>query len=51
MIGAVMAMQDAGYIIGSYVLTVAVVAGFTWRVLRGGRRLADQIDDHDKYWT
>ena len=49
--GAVLAMEDAGFILGSYAVTFAVIAGFTWRVLRGGRRLADRIDDHDKYWT
>lgn len=51
MIAATIAMEDAGYIIGSYALTLAVIVGFTWRVLRSGRKLADQIDDHDKYWT
>ena len=44
-------MEDAGFILGSYAVTFAVIAGFAWRVLRGGRRLADRIDDHDKYWT
>ena len=48
---AVLAMQDAGFIIGSYVLTFAVVGGFAWRALRTGRRLADQVDDERKYWT
>jgi hypothetical protein len=45
------AMQDAGYILGSYALTFAVVGVFAWRALRHGRRLSDQIDDADKYWT
>ncbi len=49
--GGIVALQDAGFILGSYGLTFAAIAGFTWRVLRGGRRLADRIDDHDKYWT
>lgn len=44
-------MQDAGFIIGSYLITFAVVGGFSWRVLRRGRQLADQVDDADKYWT
>jgi heme exporter protein CcmD len=48
---AIVAMQDAGFILGSYALTFAVVGGFAWRVLRRGRRLGDQIDDADKYWT
>ena len=45
------AMDNAGYILGSYALTFVVIAGFAVRVLRGGRRLADRIDDDDKYWT
>lgn len=48
---AVLAMDDAGYIIGSYVLTFAVIGGFAWRSLRNGRRLGDQVDDEQKYWT
>jgi heme exporter protein CcmD len=51
MIGAVLAMDNAGYIIGSYAITVAVIGGFATYVLRKGRRLADQVDDADKYWT
>jgi hypothetical protein len=45
------AMQDAGYILGSYALTFAAVGAFAWRAIRHGRRLGDQIDDADKYWT
>jgi hypothetical protein len=44
-------MDDAGFILGSYALTFAAVALFSWRVLRTGRKLADQIDDDHKYWT
>ena len=43
--------DDAGFIIGSYVVTFVVIGGFAWRVLRSGRRLADQIEDDRKYWT
>ena len=43
--------DDAGFIIGSYVITFVVIGGFAARVIRGGRRLADQIDDDRKYWT
>ena len=49
--GAVVAIEDAGFILGSYAVTSAVIAGLAWRVLRSGRRLADRVDDHDKYWT
>lgn len=45
------AMDDAGFIIGSYVLTFAVVGAFAWRSLREGRRLADRVADEHKYWT
>lgn len=47
----ILALQDAGYILGAYAIVFAAVGGFTWRVLSGGRKLADQIDDSDKYWT
>lgn len=46
-----LAMDDAGFILGSYAITFAVVALFTWRVLRGARRLTDQVDDEQKYWN
>ena len=39
------AMQDAGFILGSYALTFATVGAFAWRVLRQGRRLGEQVDD------
>lgn len=51
MSAAILAMKDAGFIIGSYVITFAVVGGFAWRALRNGRRLADRVDDDHKYWT
>ncbi len=43
-------MEDAGFIIGSYVLTFATVGLLAWRYIRAGRRLADQVPDEDKYW-
>ena len=45
------AMENAFEILGSYVITFVVIGAYSWRVLRGGRRLADQVDDEDKYWT
>jgi hypothetical protein len=48
---ALIAMDDAGFIIGSYALTLGVVGAFALRAIRHGRRLGDQIDDADKYWT
>ncbi len=44
-------MEDAGFVIGSYVITFAVVGALAWRILRRSRRLAPQVDDADKYWT
>jgi hypothetical protein len=48
---AVIAMQDGGFIIGSYVVTFAVIGVFAWRAIREGRRLADRVDDEHRYWT
>jgi heme exporter protein CcmD len=45
------AMENAFEILGSYVITFVVIVGLVTWVLRGGRRLADQVDDDDKYWT
>jgi heme exporter protein CcmD len=45
------AMDDAGFIVGSYVITFAVVGALAWKILRRARRLADQVDDADKYWV
>lgn len=47
---AVVAMQYGGFVYGSYAVVFAAIGGFTWRVLRRGRQLADRIDDADKYW-
>jgi hypothetical protein len=43
-------MEDAGFIIGSYVLTFATVALLSWRYVRSGRRSAKQVPDEEKYW-
>ena len=52
MIGtALIAMDDAGFIIGSYVITFAVVGALAWRIVRRGRQLSSRVDDADKYWT
>jgi heme exporter protein CcmD len=44
-------MEDAGFIIASYVLTFAVVGGLAAWVIRSGRRLAKRTPDAEKYWT
>ena len=43
-------MEDAGFIIGGYVLTFIAVSFMSWRVIRAGRRLGKQVPDADKYW-
>ena len=43
--------DDAGFILGSYVLTFGAVGVLAWRYVRTGRRLAEQVPDDDKYWT
>jgi heme exporter protein CcmD len=44
-------MDDAGFIIGSYVITFAAIGLYAWTTIRRGRRLAKQVPDDDKYWT
>jgi hypothetical protein len=43
-------MEDAGFIVGSYVVTFAMVALVAWRFVRHGRRLSRQVPDDEKYW-
>jgi heme exporter protein CcmD len=44
-------MEDAGFIIGSYVLTFGVVAAYAWWVVRRGRKVAEKVPDEEKYWA
>jgi hypothetical protein len=43
-------MEDAGFIIGGYVITFSTVAFMAWRYVRAGRRLGGRVADEDKYW-
>lgn len=43
-------MEDAGFILGSYLLTFGTVALYAWRTARTGRKLAKQVPDDEKYW-
>ncbi len=43
--------DDAGFILGGYVLTFATVGLFAWRVTASGRKLGKHVPDDDKYWT
>lgn len=44
-------IEDAGFILGSYAITFAVIGGLAWRAISSGKRLGKQIPDDDKYWT
>ncbi|MGA1034438.1 MAG: hypothetical protein ACO3VI_03905 [Ilumatobacteraceae bacterium] len=43
-------MRDAGFVIGSYLITLGAIGAFAVRTLRLGRRLADSVPDEDKPW-
>ena len=45
------AFEDAGFILGGYAVTFAVIAAFAWRLVASGKRLGKQVPDDDKYWT
>jgi heme exporter protein CcmD len=49
-VAAIVDMDDAGFIIGSYVVTFATVGIFAWRTLRRGRRLSQQVPVEEQYW-
>ena len=44
-------MEDAGFVIASYVLTFGGMALFAVWIARRGRTLADRLPDEDKPWT
>lgn len=43
--------DDAGFIIGSYIITLAAIGALAWRLVASGKKLGKQIPDDDKYWT
>lgn len=45
------ALQHAGKIIGSYLLTIAGVIGYAVYTVRRGRQLATQVPPEDRPWT
>jgi len=47
----VLAMDDAGFIIGSYVITFLAIGTLAWRFVRRGKAAAAHVDDADRYWT
>lgn len=44
-------MEDAGFIVTSYVLTLGGVAVYALALLRRGKRLARRLPDDDKPWV
>ncbi|NQY55606.1 MAG: hypothetical protein HRT86_03825 [Ilumatobacteraceae bacterium] len=42
--------DDAGFILGSYALTVGLVGLLSWRYVRRGSQLGQQIPDDEKPW-
>jgi hypothetical protein len=44
-------MEDAGFIIGSYVLTFAGIGAYALFVLRRARRVTRRLPDEAKPWT
>ena len=43
--------DDAGFIVGSYVITFTAISLIAWRLVSAGRKLGKQIPDDEKYWT
>ena len=44
-------MDDAGFIVTSYVITLGGVALYALALLRRGKRLARRLPDEDKPWV
>jgi heme exporter protein CcmD len=44
-------MEDAGFIIGSYVVTFGAIAVYAGWVLRRSRRVTSRLSDEAKPWT
>ncbi len=44
-------MDDAGFILGSWIITVVAVGAYAVWVLRRGRNLAEHATSEDMPWT
>jgi heme exporter protein CcmD len=44
-------MEDAGFVIGSYVVTFGAIAAYAGYVLRRARRVTKGLPDEAKPWT
>ena len=43
-------MDDAGFIVTSYVLTFGGILAYAWYVLRRGKKATRQLPDESKPW-
>lgn len=50
-LGAIVDMKDAGFIIGSYVATFLAVIAFAAATFRRARRLGRRIPREETYWS
>ena len=44
-------MEDAGFIVSSYVVTSGGVVLYAWYVLRRGKKATEQLPDDSKPWV
>jgi hypothetical protein len=44
-------MEDAGFIIGSYVVAFGAIAVYAWRMLTRARRVGAHLPDDARPWT
>lgn len=44
-------MQNAPYVIGSYVVTFVGIGFYTWRMLAQARKAARQVPVEDRPWS
>ena len=45
------AMLNAGYVIGAYAATFGGIALYTWNLMRHARRSAREVPVEDRPWT
>ena len=45
------AMRDAGHVIGAYAATFGGIALYTWNLVRRARKAARQVAPEDRPWT
>ena len=44
-------MEDAGFILGSYLISFGAIAAYALYVVRRGRRATESLPDDAKPWT